>query len=220
MVATLILERDENGDLHDQERHLRNAACQRLDDRRAVIPDQDEDIAAAAQAIEDAARTRTLTDYNRPYQYYANRYSICPPATQRTDFLLKPQYFTLVAQTPCCGLSHEHHMDHLERFEDLVSAIKANAVPEDFLFCKLFHYSLAGKALHWLKQLRPGSLTSWADIKNAFLRNFFDESRAEDLRSKIAKFTQEPTKSFKSSWIRFKSYQREASRWHIRWLWT
>ncbi|KAF3555420.1 hypothetical protein F2Q69_00013576 [Brassica cretica] len=35
MVATLILERDENGDLHDQERHLRNAACQRLDDRRA-----------------------------------------------------------------------------------------------------------------------------------------------------------------------------------------
>ncbi|KAF2593940.1 hypothetical protein F2Q70_00042392 [Brassica cretica] len=35
MVATLILERGENGDLHDQEGHLRNAAVQRLDDQRA-----------------------------------------------------------------------------------------------------------------------------------------------------------------------------------------
>ncbi|KAF3565244.1 hypothetical protein DY000_02015295 [Brassica cretica] len=58
-------------------------------------------------------------------------------------------------------------------------------------------------------ELPPGSLTSWAGIKNAFLPNFFDESRAEDLRSKIATFTQEPTMSFRSSWIRFKSYQRD-----------
>ena len=64
-------------------------------------------------------------------------------------------------------------------------------------------------APRWLKKLPPGSLTSWTDIKNAFLRTFFDESRAEDLSSKIATFTQEPTKSFKSSWIKFKSYQRD-----------
>nr|VDD22948.1 unnamed protein product [Brassica oleracea] len=30
MVATVILERDENRDLHDQEGHLRNAAGQRI----------------------------------------------------------------------------------------------------------------------------------------------------------------------------------------------
>ena len=42
-------------------------------------------------------------------------------------------------------------MDHLERFEDLVSAIKANGVHDDYLFWKLFKYSLAGDALYWLK---------------------------------------------------------------------
>ena len=41
------------------------------------------------------------------------------------------------------------------------------------------------------------------------MRNFFDEARAEDSRSKIFTFTHEPTESFKSSWIRFKSYQRD-----------
>ena len=152
MVATLILETDENGDMHDQEVHLRNASCQ-----RAVIPEQDDDISAAvddaAQAVNDAARPRMLADYNHPNPYYANKYAICPPSIQRTDFELKPQYFTLVAQTPYCGLSQEHPMAYLERFEDLVSSIKANGVPEDYLFCKLFKYSLAVEASRWLKQL-------------------------------------------------------------------
>ena len=84
-------------------------------------------------------------------------------------------------------------MDHLETFEDLVSAIKANGILEVYIIYKLFKYSLAGEASNWLKQLQPGSLTSWADIKNAFLCHFFDEARAEDLRSKIATFTQETT---------------------------
>ena len=80
---------------------------------------------------------------------------------------------------------------------------------EDYLVCKLFKYSLTGEASHWLKQLSLGSLTSWADIDNAFLRNFFDEARAEESRSKIATFAHEPTKSFRISWIRFKSYYRD-----------
>ncbi|KAF2619072.1 hypothetical protein F2Q68_00038887 [Brassica cretica] len=37
MVSNLILERDENGDLHDQEDHLRNAAGHRLDYQRAQV---------------------------------------------------------------------------------------------------------------------------------------------------------------------------------------
>ncbi|KAF3567048.1 hypothetical protein DY000_02016126 [Brassica cretica] len=38
MVATLILVRDDNGDLHDQKVHLHNAAGQRIDAQGAAIP--------------------------------------------------------------------------------------------------------------------------------------------------------------------------------------
>ncbi|KAF3526911.1 hypothetical protein F2Q69_00047539 [Brassica cretica] len=41
MVAILILVRDDNGDLHDQEGHLRNAAGQRIDAQGASIPESD-----------------------------------------------------------------------------------------------------------------------------------------------------------------------------------
>ena len=86
-----------------------------------------------------------------------------------------------------------------------MSAIKVNGVPEDYLLCKLFKYSLAGDALYWPKQLEPGSLTSWTDIKNAFLQKKFDDAQTEDLRNKISTFTQEPVDSFRNSWIRFKT---------------
>ena len=43
MVATLVLVRDENGDFHDQESHLRNATGQRIDAKGDVIPEPDTD---------------------------------------------------------------------------------------------------------------------------------------------------------------------------------
>ena len=65
MVATLVLIQDATGNLHDQEGHLRNATCQKIDDQEAIIPDTDADI-AAAQAVDEAAKLRTLADYNMP----------------------------------------------------------------------------------------------------------------------------------------------------------
>ena len=130
MVATFVLVRDENGDQHDQEGHLRNAACQRKDAQGDVIPEPDTDATRATQPVDEAAHPRTSADYYRLNQFYANRSAIRPPAIQRGDFELKLQYYTLVGQTSYCGLSQEHPMDHLERFKDLISPIKVNEVPE------------------------------------------------------------------------------------------
>ena len=101
MVATIVLIQDATGNLHDQEDHQRNPACQKIDDQGAVIHDTDVDI-AASQAVDEAGRPRTLVDYNMPDQYYIS--AIRPPAIQRQDFELKPQYFTLVGQAPYCGI--------------------------------------------------------------------------------------------------------------------
>ena len=84
MVAILVLIQDATGNLHDQEGHLRNATGQKIDEQGTVIPDTDDDI-AAAQAVNEAARPRTLADYNRPDQYYEKISAIRPPAIQRKD---------------------------------------------------------------------------------------------------------------------------------------
>ncbi|KAG5397304.1 hypothetical protein IGI04_019118 [Brassica rapa subsp. trilocularis] len=71
MVATIVLIHDATGNLHDQEGHLRNAACQKIDDHEDVIHDTDVDI-TASQAVEEASRPKTLADYNMPDQFYEN----------------------------------------------------------------------------------------------------------------------------------------------------
>ena len=74
MVAIVILRQDENGNLYDQDGHLRNATGQKLDAQGNVIPDSD--ATEAAQPVEEAARPRALADYNLPDEYYAKKSAI------------------------------------------------------------------------------------------------------------------------------------------------
>ena len=157
MVATLILVRDDNGYMHDQEGHLRNAAGQRIDAHGAVIPEHNADATGAAQPVDEAARPRTLADYNSPDQFYANRTAIRPPAIQRGDFELKLQHYTLVGQIPYYGLSHEHPLDHLE-----VSRIL-------YLLSKSMEslrttYSASSSSTHLLERLRIGLSSYHQDL--------------------------------------------------------
>ncbi|KAF3531222.1 hypothetical protein DY000_02041825 [Brassica cretica] len=113
---------------------------------------RDADATGAAQPVDEDARSKPLADYNRPDEYYSNISAIRLPEIQKQNFEMKPQYYTLVSQLPYSGLPYEHPMDHLERFEDLIAAIWMEGVPEDYLLCKLFRYTLNGEAMHWLRQ--------------------------------------------------------------------
>ncbi|KAF2556670.1 hypothetical protein F2Q68_00014376 [Brassica cretica] len=65
---TLVLQRDENGDLHDHRGHLCNAAGQRIDGKGTAILEP-------SAATEDAKvpLQRSLADLTRPSQFYTNR---------------------------------------------------------------------------------------------------------------------------------------------------
>ncbi|KAF3599045.1 hypothetical protein F2Q69_00035352 [Brassica cretica] len=80
---------DENGNLYDQDGHLRNATSQKLDAQGNVI--LDDDATRAAQPVEEVAPPKALADYNRLDEYYANRSAIRLPEIQKQNFELKPQ---------------------------------------------------------------------------------------------------------------------------------
>ena len=141
-------------------------------------------------AIPPAAEPRrTLGDFNRPDLFSANWSAIVPPLFQRNDYKMKPGYFALVGQHPFHGLSHEQPMDHIKRFEDLVLSIKANS-------------------LRGLPTVQALPLFTWRSIKIAFLNNFYDDAKFEELRNKLSTFTQGPAEALKAAWVRFKEYQQ------------
>ena len=72
-MATLVLHRDENGDLHDPGGHLCNAEGQKIDGQGTAILEP-------SAATEDAKvpLQRSLGDLTRPSQFYTNRSAIQP----------------------------------------------------------------------------------------------------------------------------------------------
>ncbi|WZZ88639.1 hypothetical protein YC2023_117218 [Brassica napus] len=70
-------------------------------------------------------------------------------------------------------------------------------------------FSLEGKASRWLQSLPTGSLTSWDQVRSAFLSHFYTKSKTTALRHRISNFKQKPDEPFHEAWERYKEYQRE-----------
>ena len=68
MVAIVILRQDENGDLYDQDGHLRNATSQKLDAQGNVIPDAD--ATGASQLLGSKTVTTELPPENPQRSYF------------------------------------------------------------------------------------------------------------------------------------------------------
>ncbi|KAF3559571.1 hypothetical protein F2Q69_00012873 [Brassica cretica] len=83
MVAPLILARDNNGDMHDQDGHLRNAEGQRIDAQGAAIPGPHANATGTTLPVDEAAQPRTKRASHRPTTpLLLSLDSVQPPSTQ------------------------------------------------------------------------------------------------------------------------------------------
>jgi len=96
-------------------------------------------------------QTATIGDFNRADLFYTNLSAFKLPPFERYDFAIHPAYYDLVSRGKFRGALEESPLDHLEVFEDIVSSIKAEGVPADYLLCKLFPHSLASRGTSWLR---------------------------------------------------------------------
>ncbi|CAN6570902.1 unnamed protein product [Malus baccata var. baccata] len=103
------------------------------------------------------------------------------------------------------GLSMEDPNKHLKEFEVVCSSMTPVTVDGGILKMKAFPFSLMDKANDWLYELAPGTITSWENMKRAFLEKFFPTSRIILLRKKISGIQQDEGESFPTYYERFKS---------------
>lgn len=87
-------------------------------------------------------------------------------------------------------------MDHIEKFEVIFITTRANGVTPDFIKCMLFPFSLEGKASIWLKLLPTGSLTSWEQVRLAFLGYFYTKAKMTAMQKKMSSFKQNTDEPF------------------------
>ena len=76
---------------------------------------------------------------------------------------------------------------HVSYFLRLIGTLKAN---QDVVRLHLFPFSLGDRASAWFHSLEVGSITSWDQMRKAFLSRFFPHSKTIQLRNQITRFTQ------------------------------
>jgi hypothetical protein len=79
---------------------------------------------------------------------------------------------------------------------------------EDALKMHLFIFALKDRAKHWFQSLEPNSITSWDQLQQVFLKQYFPIGRTNDTRRAITSVTQYEGEPFHETWERLKDLLR------------
>ncbi|XP_049354638.1 uncharacterized protein LOC125819190 [Solanum verrucosum] len=68
---------------------------------------------------------------------------------------------------------------------------------------RLFPLSLTGEQTNWLNEILDDSITTWMELKEAFLERFFPESKELQMKDEISTHKQLPGEAMHDTWWRF-----------------
>ncbi|KAI3680669.1 hypothetical protein L6452_35442 [Arctium lappa] len=94
---------------------------------------------------------------------------------------------------------------------EITDAFLIPGVSNDALMLTLFPFSLRDRAKSWFNSLAPGSVPSWSNMAEKFLRNFFPPTRNAKSRNEIFMFKQLDDEAIPDAWERFKELLRKCS---------
>jgi hypothetical protein len=133
-------------------------------------------------------RVRTLKEYMNPTRTSARSCIIFPPDASHFNF--KPDIIQLLPTFH--GLELENPYLHLREFEEVCNTYNDLNCSINTIRLKLFPFSLKDKDKTWLQNLRSGSIRTWDEMQQQFLKKFFPSHRTNSFKRQITTFTQKP----------------------------
>ncbi|XP_019266602.1 PREDICTED: uncharacterized protein LOC109244031 [Nicotiana attenuata] len=140
-------------------------------------------------------------------EYIEDTNAILPPIVGATTFKVEHSLILLLkAEGFFRNSTDNDSTPHLRNFLGECAIHKQNNISDDALRLRVFKYSLAGEARKWLQNLPPNSIHSWPELVQAFLAEWFPQSKKSELQDKILFFKQLPGEHLHETWDRFKLY--------------
>ncbi|KAK1429674.1 hypothetical protein QVD17_11888 [Tagetes erecta] len=152
---------------------------------------------------------RTISDFGKP-SVGGLESSIARPNIQANNFEIKSSIIQMVQNTvQFDGKDHEDPNIHLAEFLEICATFKINGVSDDAIRLRLFPFSLRDRAKAWLISLPPGSITTWEQMAEAFLKKYFPSEKTAKFRTRILSFQQDDEESIHEAWERYKDLMRK-----------
>ncbi|CAM8886844.1 unnamed protein product [Rhodiola kirilowii] len=155
---------------------------------------------------------KPLKDYSMP-SLAGFQSPIAPPEVNAPQFELKPALINMVGNNAFTGIGNPNA--HLTSFLELYETFIMNNVPKENIYLRLFPFSLMGRAKDWLWCDDANTFTTWDELAQAFLLQYFPPAKTQRLKNLINSFEQGEDESFYEAWERFKELQRECPHHNI-----
>lgn len=81
------------------------------------------------------------------------------------------------------GKSNEDPYDHIRNFLDVCSQLIFKNVSQESIHLQLFPFSLSSDASKWLVKLLAESITSWDELRDAFIEKLFPLPPIKDTKA-------------------------------------
>ncbi|XP_010556414.1 PREDICTED: uncharacterized protein LOC104825742 [Tarenaya hassleriana] len=159
-----------------------------------------------AQRGQPQEAPRTLRTYTQPKH---TQLLSCINKDPLEDFELQPQCIQMLNNMSFRGRPNEDPNAHLTNFKMNCKAIKKGpGITTDDVLLEAFPYSLMERARDWLYTLEPNSISSWDEMEEQFLMQYYSPTKTQHARNRINSFVQEDGENLHDAWERFKEYQR------------
>ena len=110
----------------------------------------------------------------------------------------------MVQQHQFIGHPSEDPNEHMGRFMRMVNTVKLNGVRPEVIKLQLFPFSLRDVAATWFESLPVGSVNSWEELVEAYMRRFFPIALTSEKRGEIIVSKQGEDEILYNAWERNK----------------
>ncbi|GKC49259.1 reverse transcriptase domain-containing protein [Tanacetum coccineum] len=125
------------------------------------------------------------------------------------NFVINSTHLKMISENKFDGIQRADPHDHIREFLAICNMFRYGETQSEAVKLLIFPFSLCDEAKFWFNELNEESITSWEQIRRAFINRFFPPSLFNRLLLEIRNFSQLVCESLTDAWLRLKSMLRK-----------
>ncbi|GKD36081.1 reverse transcriptase domain-containing protein [Tanacetum coccineum] len=125
------------------------------------------------------------------------------------NFVINNTHLNMIRENKFDGYLQADPHDHICEFLAICDTIKYGETQSEAVKLLIFPFSLCDEAKTWFNELNEESITSWEQLRRAFINRFFPPSLFNCLLLEIRNFSQNICESLIEAWLRLKNMLRK-----------
>ncbi|GKA60614.1 reverse transcriptase domain-containing protein [Tanacetum coccineum] len=120
------------------------------------------------------------------------------------NFYIKGTHMQMIKDNLFDGQIQSNPHRHVANFLEISNLFQYGENQEEAVMLRTFPFSLSREAKIWLNELDEGTITSWNELREAFISRYFSPAKFRRLLNEIHRFHQFGHETLVDAWLRLK----------------